>query len=96
MTNDKIINPNEIGGLELAKYILHRLVNDQHTIEEVAKDYDNDKRYILGIVDFLKEVGWIKREENGTYKITRRGKENTITRHKSLVSFSKNIDITDI
>jgi hypothetical protein len=37
----------------------------------VAKDFDNDVRFILGEIDFLKDIGWIKQDlTSGIYQIT--------------------------
>ena len=49
---------NELTGLELAKYILLRLVDNNESIEQLAEDFDNDVRFIDGVVKFLKDVGW--------------------------------------
>ena len=46
-------HPSTLAGLELAKYVLLGLV-DNKSVEKLAKDFDNDVRYINGIVDFLK------------------------------------------
>ena len=35
-TDDQIVNTNSLSGLELAKYVLSRLTNDQNTIEKIA------------------------------------------------------------
>ena len=51
---------NELTGLELAKYILLRLVDNNESIEQLAEDFDNDVRFIDGVVKFLTDVGWIK------------------------------------
>ena len=77
-----------LSGLSLAKYVLERLVNDHDSVEKVAEDFDNEKKFILGLIDFLNEIGWIKQDLSGTDTITRKGKYNTITRHKQTVNFS--------
>ena len=60
----------ELGGLELAKYILLRLVVHNESIERLAQDFDNDVRFINGVVKFLKDVGWIKQDSTGGYQMT--------------------------
>ena len=60
----------ELGGLELAKYILLRLVDNNESIERLAQDFDNDVRFINGVVKFLKDVGWIKQDGAGGYRMT--------------------------
>ena len=59
---------NELTGLELAKYILLRLVDNNESIEQLAEDFDNDVRFIDGVVKFLKDVGWIKQDGTGVIK----------------------------
>jgi hypothetical protein len=44
-------------GLELAKYISLRLVNNNATIEQVAVDFQNDIQFVTRVVKFLKDVG---------------------------------------
>jgi hypothetical protein len=78
---------SRLSGLELAKYVLLRLVNDHDTIEKIAEDFENDKRFTLGVVDFLTDIGWIEQDSGGIYKITRKGEKNTITRQRPSVSF---------
>lgn len=60
----------ELGGLELAKYMLLRLVDNNESIERLAQDFDNDVRFINGVVKFLKEVGWIKHDGARGYQMT--------------------------
>ena len=59
---------NELTGLELAKYILLRLVDNNESIEQLAEDFDNDVRFIDGVVKFLKDVGWM--DSTGGYQMT--------------------------
>jgi hypothetical protein len=60
----------ELTGRELAKFILLRLVNNNESIEQVAEDFDNDVRFIDGVVKFLKDVGWIVQDSTGGYQMT--------------------------
>jgi hypothetical protein len=62
---------SRLSGLSLAKYVLERLVNNHDSVEKVAEDIDNDKKFILGLIDFLNEIGCIKQDSSGTYTITR-------------------------
>ena len=86
--NNQIINPSGLNGLELAKYVLLRLVNDHESIETIAEDFDDDQRFISGVVDFLDDIDWIRQDMNGVYRITTRGKNGMITRQRPLVSFT--------
>jgi hypothetical protein len=60
----------ELTGLELAKFILLRLVNNNESIEQVAEDFDNYVRFIDGVVKFLKDVGWVVQDSTGGYQMT--------------------------
>jgi hypothetical protein len=60
----------ELGGLELAKYILLRLVVQNDSIERLAQDFDNDTRFINGVVKFLLDIGWIKQNGTGGYQMS--------------------------
>jgi hypothetical protein len=73
MTLGQQINVDALSGLELSKHVLIRLTNDQESIERIAEYFDDDKKFILGVVDFLTDIGWIKQDKNGIYKMTRNG-----------------------
>lgn len=60
----------ELGGLELAKYILLRLVVQNDSIERLAQDFDNDTRFISGVVKFLLDIRWIKPNGTGGYQMS--------------------------
>lgn len=60
----------ELTGLELAKYILLRLVYNNESIEDLAEDFDNDVRFINSVVKFLKDVRWIKQDSTGRYQMS--------------------------
>ncbi|MGH9974605.1 MAG: hypothetical protein ACRD8Z_02040, partial [Nitrososphaeraceae archaeon] len=62
-----------LSGLELAKYVQLRLINNHDSIEKIAEDFDNDKKFILGVVEFLYDVKWIKHSKRPT-KLRRRVK----------------------
>jgi predicted transcriptional regulator len=79
---------NTLSGLALARYVLIRLVDQGDSIERVAEDFDNDEQFILGVVDFLINIGWIKQTENGVYKITKKGQTNIIERVKVIPNFT--------
>jgi hypothetical protein len=59
---------NELTGLELAKYIFLRLVNNNESIEQLAEDFDNDFRFVSNVVQFLKELRWIRQDSTGGYQ----------------------------
>src|ERR671919_2059915 len=76
---EKGIYVARLSGLELAKYVLLRLVYDHDSIEKIAVAFDDDKKFILGVVYFLMDIGWVKQDLSGTYRITKKGKMNTIS-----------------
>jgi len=82
-------NINTLSGLELAKYVLLRLVNDHDSIEEIAEHSDNDKQLISEVVKFLNDIRWIKQDVNGVYKITTKGKNNMISQQEPLVNLGR-------
>ena len=62
-----------MAAVELAKYVLAKLVDIQ-SIEKLAEEFDGDVRFINGVVDFLKDIGWVKIDRrNGVYKLTKIG-----------------------
>ena len=79
-------DPRVLSGLELAKYVMLRLTNDRDTVKKIAADVDEDETFVIGVVKFLFEVGWIKEDKNGNYLITKKGKNGIITRTKRIVT----------
>ena len=60
----------ELTGLELAKYIMLRLVDNHESNEQLSENFDNDVRFINRVVDFLKDIKWIEQDRNGLYQMT--------------------------
>jgi hypothetical protein len=51
-----------------------RLVDNQ-SLEKLAEEFDDDVQFINGIVDFLKDIRWIKQDRiSGLYQITEIGR----------------------
>jgi hypothetical protein len=72
--SEEIAHPSTLAGLKLAKYVLMRLVDNQ-SLEKLAEELDDDVRFINGIVDFLNDIRWIKRDPiSGLYQITKIGR----------------------
>jgi hypothetical protein len=88
MANDQTIRTDCLSGLELAKYVVGRLTIDQSSTEKIAEDFDNDKNFISGVVDFLKDIGWVIQDRNGLYQVTRKGQTSTIIRVRPTIDFS--------
>ena len=60
----------ELTGLESAKYMLLRLVDNHESIEQLSEDFDNDVRFINRVVKFLEDIRWIEQDHDGLYQIT--------------------------
>ena len=51
-----------------------RLVDNQ-SLGKLAEEFDDDVQFISSIVDFLKDIGWIKQDRiSGLYQITEIGR----------------------
>lgn len=51
-----------------------RLVDNQ-SVETISKDLDDDMRFVNSIVEFLKDIEWVKQDQtSGLYKMTEVGK----------------------
>ena len=49
---------------------------DNQSVEKISEDFDNDVRFITGVVDFLKDIRWIKQDRiSGLYQITENGRK---------------------
>ena len=60
----------ELIALELAKYAL-RLVDGQ-SVESLTEEFDNDTIFINGVIEFLKDMGWVKYNHiRGIYRMTK-------------------------
>ena len=65
---------SNLAGLELAKYVLMRLV-DNSSVEKLAEEFDKDVRFIKSILEYLKNIKWIEQNDiSGLYQITEVGK----------------------
>jgi predicted transcriptional regulator of viral defense system len=76
MLNKQITNISELTALELVKFICSKNMN-QHSIKEMVEELDSNKRLVPEIICFFIEIGWIRRNTNGTYVIT--------TKYKNIV-----------
>jgi hypothetical protein len=48
---------------------------DNQSLEKLAEEFDDDVQFISSIVDFLKDIGWIKQNRiSGLYQITEIGR----------------------
>jgi hypothetical protein len=49
------------------------LTHDGQTVQTLSHDFDDDEAFILSIISSLKDVGWMKEAQDGSYMITDRG-----------------------
>jgi DNA-binding IclR family transcriptional regulator len=78
MKNDhQIVTTNELIGVEIIKYLLSRLVVDHVGIERMAEELDHDEKLVSEVLDFFIDIGWIRQNTNGTYRITSKAIERT-------------------
>ncbi|MGE5660838.1 MAG: hypothetical protein ACM3X1_01180 [Ignavibacteriales bacterium] len=62
-----------------------RLVDNQ-SLEKLAEEFDDDVQFISSIVDFLKDIGWIKQDRiSGLYQITEIGRMKAIASKRVIV-----------
>jgi hypothetical protein len=48
---------------------------DNQSLEKLAEEFDDDVQFISSIVDFLKDIRWIKQDRiSGLYQITEIGR----------------------
>jgi hypothetical protein len=66
-----------LSGLELARHVMKKLTDDHLKIEELAHhNFDGNKKFVLAIVDFLSDNGWMREDEKhvGDYIVTDKGR----------------------
>ncbi|MGB9168158.1 MAG: hypothetical protein WCB31_04435 [Nitrososphaeraceae archaeon] len=69
----------ELKSLDLAQYILHRIKHEENfNVDCIAKEFDNDEKFVKSMLDFLKELEWISEDQNGKYSLTSQGQENSL------------------
>ena len=69
-----------LGSLNLARYILKEIKENENclNISHISKQYDNNKKFVLSIIEFLKEMEWLSEDENGKYITTQEGSRNNL------------------
>ena len=67
-------DPDRLRGLSLAIHTLKQLTNNQYAdIIDIASKYDDDRNFIISVIDFLKDIGWLSQDKNDKYIITEQG-----------------------
>jgi hypothetical protein len=62
--------------IEETFYLAHFLQSSHfdRSIISVVPEFDNNERFVLGIIDFLEDIRWMEKESNsGEYIITEKG-----------------------
>jgi hypothetical protein len=73
LINDQVARSNELTGLEVAKYLLSKLVRNQDSIERMTEALEYDEKLSSEVLDFFIDARWIRQNTNGTYIITSKG-----------------------
>jgi len=63
-------------GLSLAMRTLN-LLNDEKQdfdITNIANEFDQTEKFVLSVIEFLKDIKWLIQDENGKYSITEQAK----------------------
>jgi hypothetical protein len=63
----------ELTGLDVAKYLLSKLVKNQDSIERMTEALEYDEKLSSEVLDFFIYARWIRQNTNGTYIITSKG-----------------------
>ena len=43
-------------------------------IRHIANKFDEDEKFVVSVIEFLKDIKWLIRDENGKYSITEQAK----------------------
>ena len=73
----------ELTGLEVAKYILSKLVKYQDSIERMTEALVYDDKLVSELLDSFIDIGWIRQKTSGAYIITSKGNELIHTAYRS-------------
>jgi Mn-dependent DtxR family transcriptional regulator len=67
------ITVTRLTGLELAGYVLMRIVGEGDTVEELTQGLDDKESYVSTLTSILEDIGWIEEGPSGKYTITDKG-----------------------
>ena len=63
-------------GLSLAMHTLN-LLNDEKQdfdITNIANEFDQTEKFVLSVIEFLKDIKWLIQDKDGKYSITEQAK----------------------
>ena len=67
------ITVTRLTGLELAGYVLMRIVGQDDTVEELTQGLDDKESYVSTLTSILEDIGWIEQDSSGKYTFTDKG-----------------------
>ena len=67
------ITVTRLTGLELAGYVLMRIVGQDDTVEELTQGLDDKESYVSTLTSIREDIGWIEQDPSGKYIITDKG-----------------------
>jgi len=67
------ITVTRLTGLELAGYVLMRIVGEGDMVEELTQGLDDKESYVSTLTSILEDIGWIEQDPSGKYTITGKG-----------------------
>jgi predicted transcriptional regulator len=73
--SDQIACTSKLTGVDITKYLLSKIINDQAGIKRMTQVLDHDERLVSELLGFFRDAGWIKHNVNHTYEITMKGKK---------------------
>jgi DNA-binding IclR family transcriptional regulator len=62
------ITITRLTGLELAGYVLMRIVGEGDTVEELTQRLDDKESYVSTLTSILEDIGWIEQDPSGADK----------------------------
>ena len=72
----KVQSTERLKGLSLAMHTLNLLngENQDFDIINIANEFDQTEKFVLSVIEFLKDIKWLIQDENGKYSITEQAK----------------------
>jgi predicted transcriptional regulator len=72
---NEVPSTDRLKGLSLAIHTLNHLNDNQHfDIKKIANEFDHNEKFVLSVIEFLKDIKWLIQDENGKYSITEQAK----------------------
>ena len=66
---------DRLKGLSLAIHTLNQLNDNQHfNLKNIANEFDHSEKFVLSVIEFLKDIEWLIQDKNGKYIVTEQAK----------------------